>query len=422
MSYTNLPQDISQSSTVLDLPTPQAKGAKAKLRRLLPIMLLIAGIGFGTWHFSGRRAATDAIQLSGRLEGYETDIGAKIGGRVKAVAVREGDRVHKGQVIAELDDQEILAQLQGVTARLAAAKQQEQQALFQIGVIQNQIQEAKLNRQQSQDDAQGQILKATSTAAATEAQLSQIRAEYSQAEATVKLAKLNRDRYAQLVQEGAVSQQKFDEAQTAWETSQAVLEARRAAIESAKRQVRAAQGELAQAETSALNPEIRTTQVEALRQQLAVAQSQRKAAHAEVNHAEAAREEVLAQMAYLRIVSPIDGVAIARSVEPGAVVGSGRTLLTVIDPKTVYLRGYVPEGEIGKIRVGQAAEVFLDSSPNQALEAHVGAIDTEASFTPENIYFYQDRVKQTFGIKINIDQPGGFAKPGMPAEAEIHLK
>jgi HlyD family secretion protein len=325
-------------------------------------------------------------------------------------------------VIAELDDQEILAQLQGVTARLAAAKQQEQQALFQIGVIQNQIQEAKLNRQQSQDDAQGQILKATSTAAATEAQLSQIRAEYSQAEATVKLAKLNRDRYAQLVQEGAVSQQKFDEAQTAWETSQAVLEARRAAIESAKRQVRAAQGELAQAETSALNPEIRTTQVEALRQQLAVAQSQRKAAHAEVNHAEAAREEVLAQMAYLRIVSPIDGVAIARSVEPGAVVGSGRTLLTVIDPKTVYLRGYVPEGEIGKIRVGQAAEVFLDSSPNQALEAHVGAIDTEASFTPENIYFYQDRVKQTFGIKINIDQPGGFAKPGMPAEAEIHLK
>jgi HlyD family secretion protein len=86
------------------------------------------------------------------------------------------------------------------------------------------------------------------------------------------------------------------------------------------------------------------------------------------------------------------------------------------------LRGYIPEGEIGKIRVGQAARVFLDSSPNQPFTAHVSQIDTKASFTPENIYFKQDRVKQVFGVKLAIDDPAGLAKPGMPADAEIDFK
>lgn len=66
--------------------------------------------------------------------------------------------------------------------------------------------------------------------------------------------------------------------------------------------------------------------------------------------------------------------------------------------------------------------MFLDSSPNKPFVAHVSQIDTKASFTPENIYFKQDRVKQVFGVKLAIDQPEGFAKSGMPADAEIELK
>ena len=66
--------------------------------------------------------------------------------------------------------------------------------------------------------------------------------------------------------------------------------------------------------------------------------------------------------------------------------------------------------------------MFLDSAPEQPLAATVTAIDTEASFTPENIYFEDDRVTQVFGLKLEIDNPGGFAKPGMPADGEILLE
>ena len=72
--------------------------------------------------------------------------------------------------------------------------------------------------------------------------------------------------------------------------------------------------------------------------------------------------------------------------------------------------------------MGQKAELFLDSAPQEALSARVTSIDTQASFTPENIYFAEDRVKQVFGVKIAIDEPAGFAKPGLPADAEIDLK
>ena len=111
----------------------------------------------------------------------------------------------------------------------------------------------------------------------------------------------------------------------------------------------------------------------------------------------------------------------ARTREPGAVVTNGQTVLTLVDLNSVYLRAYVPQGNIGRIRVGQKVRVFLDSDPQLPLAAKVAAIDPEASFTPENIYFQKDRVKQVFGIKITIDNPGGLAKPGMPADAEIQL-
>jgi len=114
-------------------------------------------------------------------------------------------------------------------------------------------------------------------------------------------------------------------------------------------------------------------------------------------------------------------VVTARVVEPGVVAVPGQTLISLIDLSTVYLRGYVPEGQIGRVRLGQKAKVYLDSSPTKPIEGKVIQIDPEGSFTPENIYFKDDRVKQVFGIKIGIAQPGAkyFAKPGMPADAEI---
>ena len=404
--------------------TPEDKQPKRKRPRkpllLIPLGLVIAG-GLGTWYWLSR-PVTDNLQLSGRIEGYETDIGTEVSGRVEAVTVREGAQVEKGQPLVKLNEAEIQAQLNGANARLKAAQERAEEARGQIEVFNSQIREARLNLQQSQGDTQGRIAQADAQVATAQAQLQQAKAQLQEARSQLKLAQKNRDRFAFLVKQGAVAQERFDQAQTRLETAQATLENRKEAVNAAQRQVNAAQGQLAQASSTNFNPDIRQAQIDRLNAQLEQARRQLAAAQAEVENAKAAKQEIQAKRDDLNIASPEDGIVTTRSIEPGTVVNPGRALLTVLDFDTVYLRGYIPEGDIGKVRVGQPAQVYLDSAPEEPISAHVAEIDSTASFTPENIYFQKDRVQQVFGVKLEIDNPEGFAKPGMPADAEIVLE
>ncbi|MBW4563546.1 MAG: efflux RND transporter periplasmic adaptor subunit [Mojavia pulchra JT2-VF2] len=414
-------QPLSPSQEPFETAVINKDKRKFSARWLIPLGLLLTGIGISTSYFISSRSDANTLRVSGRIEGYETDIGAKVAGRIESVAVREGDQVGKGQVIVKLDDAEIQAQLKGASARVDAAQKQEEQARLQINLLENQILENHLTLQQAQGDAKGRIFQAESSVASSQAQLNQAIAQVQQAKSELKLAQMNRDRYAKLVAQGAVTKQQFDQAQTSFETALANLRSRQAAVDSFRKLVNSSQGQLTQAQSVGLNPSIRSTQLAGLRTQLAQTRLKLAAAQADVANAKASQQEIKAKIADLNVISPITGVVVSRSVEPGAVVTTGKTLLTVIDPNSVYLRAFIPQGDIGKVRVGQAANIFLDSAPKKPLSAKVAAIDTQASFTPENIYFQQDRVKQVFGVKITIDNPAGLAKPGMPADAEINI-
>lgn len=409
------PKDTAQKTRL-----PQSK-RKFSPRLLIPLGLLLTGAGLSTWYFLSSSSQPEPLRVSGRLEAYETDIGAKVPGRVNFIAMREGDAVRTGQLIVRLDDAEIRAQLKGAAARLDSSQKQEEQSRLQINLLESQILENRLNLQQAQGDATGRIFQAESSVAASQAQLNQAEAEVQQAISELKLAQTNRDRFAQLVAQGVITQQQFDQTQTAFETAQSTVRSRQASVNSYRKLVNSAQGQLLQARTTGLNPDIRNAQLSGLRTQLAQTKLKLAAAQADVANAKASQQETQSKITDLNIVSPIDGVVTTRNVEPGAVVTAGKTLLTLINPNTVYLRGFVPQGDIGKVRVSQKAKVFLDSAPDKPLSARVSAIDTQASFTPENIYFQKDRVKQVVGVKIAIDNPAGFAKPGMPADAEIIL-
>jgi HlyD family secretion protein len=174
--------------------------------------------------------------------------------------------------------------------------------------------------------------------------------------------------------------------------------------------------------------------------QLSSAQSKASSAGAKVKDAIASKQQILTQIddskKDLNVLSPLDGVVTARSMEPGAVVSNQTTIMTIVDPKNIYLRGFIPEGDIGRVRVGQTSKIFLDSAPDKPLKGKVIAIDPQASFTPENVYFQKDRVKQVVGIRIQVENPAGCfnpdrpyaqsnlpcAKIGMPADAEIRLQ
>lgn len=421
------------------IPAPNLPAAREK-RKFDPRILLgvaaLATAGYLGWRQFAPVPAPTFLSVSGRIEADETDIGAKTGGRVDRILFREGSAVKAGQVIAVITDEEVNQQLQGAIAEVNAAKQEEAQAKFDISVAESRIEEARLNLAQAREDTAGRVSQAESNVAAAQAGIEQARAEVKRAEAEIKrataqlqLARADRERYEQLFAEGVVSRQQFDrsraESDTATaelETAKATLVARRAAVNTAERQLQATRGNLTQTRSTALNPTIRGSQLTAYQSQKEQAIARLAAARARVNAAIANRQQIEKRLESFQVKSPVTGIVQDRPLEPGAVVTSGKTLLTVIDPKSIYMRAYVPEGDIGKIYVGKPARVFLDSAPDRALPARVSSIDPKASFTPENIYFPKDRVRQVFGVKLSIDQDKNYAKPGMPASAEIDLQ
>ena len=142
-------------------------------------------------------------------------------------------------------------------------------------------------------------------------------------------------------------------------------------------------------------------------------------AAADEDRARHALTEAQANRTDLTVRAPFDGTIVTRTAEPGEVVAAGTPIVTLLDLHKVYLRGFVPEGEIGKVKLGQRARVFLDSDPTKPLDAYVSRIDPQATFTPENTYFRDDRVKQVVGLKLQLETGFGYAKPGMPADGEI---
>ncbi len=145
-------------------------------------------------------------------------------------------------------------------------------------------------------------------------------------------------------------------------------------------------------------------------------------AKADIEADRAGLRKIEADLSDLTITAPIAGTILTRSAEPGRVIQPGQTILTMVDLNKLYLRGFVPEGAIGKVKVGQQANIYLDSKPDEAIPAEVIRVDPQAMFTPENTYFKDDRVKQVLGLKLGLRGAYGFAKPGMPADGRIQIQ
>ncbi len=146
----------------------------------------------------------------------------------------------------------------------------------------------------------------------------------------------------------------------------------------------------------------------------------------EIRAADARLDQALASADLLRktiddctIISAVSGIITGRPVEAGELIGPGITILTVSVLDSVHVMIYVPETELGRIRLGQAAAVAIDSSPGRAFAGRVTYISPRAEFTPKNVQTREDRVKLVYGVKIEIPNADGTLKPGMPADAVL---
>lgn len=388
-------------------PAPAAPSSRRKFIRIAVVFAIIFSAAIFVWNefFAAPKIPDSIVVLSGRIEGDDSAIAPKTGGRIVELRVREGDSVKAGDIIAILDDAQVRARENAARAVLQQAEAKARSASDQIAVLQEQMRQNQLQTDQSKVDAGGRVLQAEADLAAAQADLAQQQAAY-------QIASFNKDAYAKLAKTGAVSEQQgLQYAATADQQA--------AAVTSAQRKVDAAQGSLTTAKANLENPSIRKSQVDLVGRQITQQSAEVANARASTDQARAELAEAEANRDDLIVKAPFDGTVATRAAEPGEVVTAGTALITLIDLSKVYLRGFVPEGQIGKVKVGQSARLYLDSNPSQPVDAYVSRIDPQATFTPENTYFRDDRVKQVVGLKLQLKGAVGFAKPGMPADGEI---
>jgi len=144
-----------------------------------------------------------------------------------------------------------------------------------------------------------------------------------------------------------------------------------------------------------------------------------RAAQARLAQAKASVDLLRKTIADCYITAPTNGIVTHKPVEEGELAGQGTTVVTISKLDTVNLMIYVTEVELGRVKLGQRAEVRIDTNPDRVFPGKVVYISPVAEFTPKNVQTKEDRVKLVFGVKVEIDNPDRILKPGMPADAIV---
>jgi HlyD family secretion protein len=147
----------------------------------------------------------------------------------------------------------------------------------------------------------------------------------------------------------------------------------------------------------------------------------RVAEHREAQ-AKAALEAAEQRLKDTVLTAPMAGVVLRKNVELGETVAPGVSVYTIGDLKSPWIKVYVPEPGIGRVKLGQEARVATDSFPNKTYKGKVSFISSEAEFTPKQVQTQEERVKLVFGVKVIVDNERGELKPGMPADVAIMLQ
>ncbi len=321
------------------------------------------------------------IQANGRIEGDHVTVASKFPGRIVRLFVREGDQVQSGDLLLQLDD----AQTQART----------DQARYAWEAVEARVQAAHADLAILNLDVPLAIERA-------EAQVAKARAALDKAVAVEREARSDAERFEELAAKDQASIQQRDQARLKWEVARRDITTQRSALVQAQK-------ELAQAELGWKRIRAKEADVEAL-------ERQRDQAEAVLNEA----ESVLADFT---IKAPSAGTITTRMVDVGEVVAAGAPLFELVDLDRLYLKVYVPEVQIGKVRLDLPAKIYTDAFPTEPFDATVRYIASKAEFTPKEVQTRDERVKLIYAVKLYLkDNPDHRLTPGLPADAVIRWK
>jgi HlyD family secretion protein len=391
------------------------------MKKRLPILLLLAAAGGGYWYWTKQQAKANEhhILVSGNLELTQVDMSFKTAGRIVELAVREGDWVKKGQLIARLDAAQLDHQRARDEAAVSTAQSQYEQLQTSIEYQQATIDSDIATRRAEVAQAQAKV--DDLLAGSRQQEIAQAQAAVTDAHAWNDVAKSDWDRAQTLYSREDISKAQFDQARSKTESTAALLrqaEERLALVKEGprKEEVAAARAAVARAQAAVATAEANRIELRRKQQELTG------------RSAEIARNRALvgmteAQIADTTIVAPIDGVILLKAAESGEVVAAGTTIVSIGDLDHPWLRAYISETDIGRIQLGGKALLTTDASDkkDKKYEGRISFIASEAEFTPKQIQTKEERVKLVYRIKIDVDNKEHELKNNMPVDAEIAL-
>jgi HlyD family secretion protein len=383
----------------------------------LVVVLIAAAVVRIYWTSWFSRGDANRLAISGNIELTQVDISFKVPGKLVELNVEEGAFVKKGTVIARIDRQQVDKQRARDEAGLTGAQVQVRESATQIewqrATTESDIalRRAELRAAQAHLD---ELL-----AGSRPQEIQQALAAVSEAKSQHDTAKLDWDRAQELFKNDDISRAQYDQSRMHNDSSAAALkqaEQRLAMVSEGprKEEIESARAQVARAEAA-----VRVS--EANRLELKRREEDLVARHADVTRAEAQIGMTDTQINDTVVTAPIDGVVLVKSAEVGEVLAAGTTVVTIGDIDHPWLRGYINETDLGRIKLGAQATLTSDSYQGKTYSGRVAFIASAAEFTPKQIQTKEERVKLVYRIKIDVENPRRELKSNMPVDAEIPL-
>jgi len=389
-------------------------------KRLIPVILVVvlAIAGGILWSQRNGRDEARRIRLSGNMELTQVDISFKVAGKLIERAVNEGDTVKRGQLIARIDQVQTMRQNQAQQASVQSAQMQLSQSATSIA-WQQATNEADIELRKA-DIRQAQANLEQLLNGSRPEEIQQAQAAVADARTQAEQARLDWERAQTLYKNDDISTAQRDQYQARFNSTAALLrqaEERFAVVKEGprKEEIAAARAALARAQAALKVTEANALEVKRKQEDLAARKAEMERAQAQLGVTESQLDDT-------SVSSPIDGVVLVKSAEIGEVLAAGTTVVTIGDLDHPWLRGYIKETDLGRVKLGQKVKLTTDSYRGKEYWGHVSFIASEAEFTPKQIQTAEERVKLVYRIKIDVDNSSHELKSNMPVDAEIELQ
>lgn len=391
-----------------------------KKYKLILILLLIALSG-GTilyfFLFPRGNSEKSSLFVSGNIEVTTVDVAFKISGKIDRLLVEEGDSVKGNQLIAILEHRDLLAQQSKARSALEAAQSRVPVLLKNIQFQDRATAEAIAQAQAAVSSAEARLQLLVTGSRPQEIEAA--KAEVDRTRAEMENRRADRDRAQKLYQNNYIAGQEWDSARTAFEIALANFEKAQKnyslVVEGPRtEEIAQARAQVEQSRASLKLAKAQRIQLEVLQQELATVRAQ-------VREAASVLEGIQIQIEYSRLLSPTSGIVLVKNVEPGEFVVPGTSVITLGDLENPWLKAFINETDLGRVKLGQKVSVKTDTYPNKTYPGTITFISSEAEFTPKNVQTTKERVKLVYRIKVSLENPHNELKPGMPADGQIHF-